>query len=95
MQTSTLPELIRREGIPEQSRIFFFRKEEGKGVIEFELPTMNEPGSAMTSGEALRRLQALQFDLGRPTNSVMIIRAMRRERLPRRTSSRTPKRRKP
>lgn len=84
MQTSTLPELIRREGIPEQSPIFFFRKEEGTGVIKFELPPINETEPAMTAEEALKRLQALQFDLGRPTNSVKIIRAMRRERLPHR-----------
>jgi hypothetical protein len=41
----------------------------------------------MSAAEALKRLQALQFDTGRPTNSVKIIRALRRDRYPRQNLS--------
>jgi hypothetical protein len=93
MQTSTLPELVQREGIPDNRPIFHFRKENGKGIIEFDMPTV-EAKPPISPEEALKRLQALQFDLGRPTNSVKIIRALRRERYPRRLRSRTRKGRK-
>jgi hypothetical protein len=92
MQTSTLPELIQREGIPDHVAIFSFRKENGRGVIEFDLPPVKEAAPKevppMSAAEALQRLQALQFDTGRPTNSVKIIRALRRARYPRRSKSR-------
>jgi hypothetical protein len=94
MQTSTLPEIIQREGIPDNRPIFHFRREDGKGIIEFDLPADKEAKPPMSAKEALKRLQALQFDLGRPTNSVKIIRALRRDRYPRRSKSRVPKGRK-
>jgi len=64
--------------------------ENGKGIIEFDMPAA-EAKPPMTPAEALKRLQALQFDLGRPTNSVKIIRALRRDRYPRRSKSRARK----
>ncbi len=88
MQTSTLPDLVRREGIPDYQPIFHFRKEADKGVIEFELPPIKEAEPTMSAAEALRRLEALQFSLGRPTNSVKIIRKMRRDRYPRQSKAR-------
>ncbi len=86
MQTSTLPELLRREGIPEYKPIFLFRKEEGLGVIEFALPGPSETKPQLTPEEALNQLRALQVDLGRSTNSVKIMRSHRRERLRRRVA---------
>lgn len=80
MQTSTLAELVRREGIPDYQPIFFFRKEDNRGVIEFTMPALNETKPQMTPDEALQQLRALQVDLRRPTNSVKIIRSHRRER---------------
>lgn len=94
MQTSTLPDLLRREGIPDYQPIFHFRKEEGRGVIEFELPTLQKTEPEMSADEAFRRLEALQFSLGRPTNSVKIIRKMRRDRYPRRLKTRSQQSRK-
>jgi hypothetical protein len=94
MQTSTLPELIQREGIPDHRPIFLFRRENGRGIIEFDLPPAEGTKPPMSAKEALKRLEALQFDAGRPTNSVKIIRALRRDRYPRRSKSRAPKGRK-
>ena len=88
MQTSTLPELVQREGIPDDRPTFHFRKEDGKGVIEFDLPSADEAKPPMSPEEALKQLEALQVDLGRPTNSTKIIRALRRGRYPRRTKPR-------
>ncbi len=89
MQTSTLPELVQREGIPDDRPIFHFRKENGKGIIEFDLHSADEAQPPMSPAEALKRLEALQIDLGRPTKSVQIIRALRRDRYPRRAKSRS------
>jgi hypothetical protein len=94
MATLTLPELVQREGIPDHRPIFLFRKEDGKGIIEFDLPPAKEPKPPISAAEALKRLQALQFNTGRPTNSVKIIRALRRDRYPRRSKSRAQKGRK-
>ncbi len=94
MQASTLPELVRREGIPDNYPIFRFRKDRGKGIIEFDLPSAKEEKSPMSAEEVLKRLQALQFETGRPTNSTKIIRALRRDRYPRRSRSRAQKGRK-
>jgi hypothetical protein len=91
MQALTLSELVQREGIPDNHPIFRFRKENGRGVIEFDLPPAKEAKPPMSAAEALKRLQALQFDTGRPTNSVKIIRALRRDRYPRRSRSRAQK----
>jgi hypothetical protein len=91
METLTLPDLVQREGIPDNHPIFRFRKENGRGVIEFYLPPAKEAKPPMSAAEALKRLQALQFDTGRPTNSVKIIRALRRDRYPRRSKSRAQK----
>jgi len=93
MQISTLPELVQREGIPDDRPIFHFRRENGKGIIEFDMPAV-EAKPPMSPAEALKRLQALQFDLGRPTNSVKIVRALRRDRYPRRSKLRAQKGRK-
>jgi hypothetical protein len=90
MQASTLPELVRREGIPDDRPIFHFRKENGKGIIEFDLPSAEETKPPISPEEALKRLEALQFDIGRPTNSTKIIRALRRDRYPRRAKPRDP-----
>lgn len=79
MQTSTLPELIRRESIPVNHRIFNFRRVEGKGIIEFDLPLTKEARPPSSADEALERLQALQVDLDRRTDAVKVIRAQRRE----------------
>lgn len=89
MQTLTLPELVNLEGIPDKHAIFRFRRENGKGIIEFEFPPGKEVKPPISSAEVLKRLQALQFDIGRPTNSVKIIRSLRRERYPRRSKLRT------
>jgi hypothetical protein len=83
MQSSTLPEIVRREGIPADNPIFRFRKAEGRGIIEFDLPRAKEEKPAMSPEEILKRLEALQVDIGRPTNSTKIIRELRRERYPR------------
>ena len=80
MQASTLPEIVKREGIPANHPIFQFRKTGGRGIIEFELPAAGEEKLSMSPEEALKRLAALQIDIGRPTNSVKIIRTLRRER---------------
>jgi hypothetical protein len=93
MQTSTLPELVQREGIPDNRPIFLFRKEDGKGVIEFDLPPADEPKPPMSPEEALKQLEALQVDIGRPTNSTKIIRALRRDRYPRHAKPRSVKKR--
>lgn len=93
MQTLTLPELVQREGIPDHRPIFHFRRENGKGIIEFDMPVV-EAKPPMSPADALKRLQALQFDLGRPTNSVKIVRALRRDRYPRRSKLRAQKGRK-
>jgi len=94
MQSLTLPELVRREGIPDNHPIFRFRKAEGKGIIEFDLPPADEAKPTMTPMEALKQLEALQVDIGRPTNSTKIIRALRRDRYPRRAKPRSVKQRK-
>jgi hypothetical protein len=94
MQTSTLPELVQREGIPDNRPIFLFRRENGKGIIEFDLPSADEAKPPMSPEEALKQLEALQVDIGRPTNSTKIIRALRRDRYPRRARPRSVKRRK-
>jgi hypothetical protein len=94
MQTLTLPELVQREGIPDHRPIFHFRKEDGKGIIEFDLPPADEAKPPMSPEEALKQLEALQVDIGRPTNSTKIIRALRRDRYPRRAKPRSVKRRK-
>ena len=95
MQTLTLPELVNLEGIPDKRSIFRFRRENGKGIIEFDFPSRKEAKPPISSAEeVLKRLQALQFDIGRPTNSVKIIRSLRRERYPRRSKSRAQKGRK-
>lgn len=94
MPTLTLPELVNLEGIPDKRSIFRFRKENGKGIIEFEFPPGKETKPPISSAEVLKRLQALQFDIGRPTNSVKIIRSLRRERYPRHSKSRVQKGRK-
>jgi hypothetical protein len=94
MQTLTLPELVQREGIPDHRPIFLFRREDGKGIIEFDLPPADEAKPPMTPLEALKQLEALQVDIGRPTNSTKIIRALRRDRYPRRAKPRSVKRRK-
>ena len=88
MQTSTLPELVQREGIPDHRPIFLFRREDENGIIEFDLPSVDEAKLPMSPEEALKQLEALQVDIGRPTNSTKIIRALRRDRYPRRTKPR-------
>lgn len=87
MHTSTLAELVRREGIPDYQPIFFFRKEENRGVIEFTMPAFNETKPQMNGAEVFRRLEALQFSLGQPTNSVKLIRKLRRDRYPRQSKT--------
>lgn len=94
MQTSTLPELVQREGIPDDRPIFRFRRENGKGIIEFDLRAAEKTKLPINPKEALKRLEALQVDIGRPTNSTKIIRALRRDRYPRRAKPRSVKRRK-
>jgi len=94
MQSSTLPEIVKRESIPANHPIFRFHKAEGRGIIEFDLPRADEGKPAMSPEEVLKRLEALQVDIGRPTNSVMIVRALRSERYPRRSKSRRERRRK-
>ncbi len=81
MQTSTLPDLIKREGIPLEHPIFRFRRTERKGIIEFALPVVEEAKPATRPAEILKRLQALQIKLGRQTNGVKVIRALRNERV--------------
>jgi len=83
MQSSTLPEIVKREDIPVNHPIFRFHKAEGRGIIEFDLPRADEEKSAMSPEEILKRLEALQVDIGRPTNSVKIVRTLRSERYPR------------
>jgi hypothetical protein len=83
MQSSTLPEIVRREGIPANYPIFRFRKSEGRGIIEFDLPRAEEEKPTLSPEDVLKRLEALQVDIGRPTNSVKIIRELRCERYPR------------
>ena len=56
MQTLTLSELVQREGIPDNHPIFRFRKENGRGVIEFDLPPAKEAKPPMSAAEALKRL---------------------------------------
>lgn len=84
MHATTLVDIVRRESIPDNQAIFHFRKENGKGVIEFDLPPEKKTKVPMTPEEALKRLEALQFKAGRPTNSVKIIRKLRQPRYPRR-----------
>jgi len=91
MPTSTLFELVHRESIPDDRPIFHFRKEDGKGIIEFDMPA-SDAKPPMSPEEALKQLEALQVDIGRPTNSTKIIRALRRDRYPRRAKSRSVKR---
>jgi len=91
MQTSTLSEIVKREDIPVDHQIFYFYKESGKGVIKFDLPAVEAAHHPLSAAAALKRLQALQIDLGRPTNSVKIVRALRREQHHRRTKSRSSK----
>jgi hypothetical protein len=90
MQPLTLSELVKREGIPDHRPIFLFRRENGKGIIEFDLPSAEETKPPISPEEALKRLEALQFDIGRPTNSAKIIRALRRGRYPRRAKPHHP-----
>lgn len=94
MQTSTLSEIVKREDIPVNHPIFHFYKERGKGIIKFDLPEKEDVSHPMSSSAALKRLQTLQIDIGRPTNAVKIVRALRSERMPRRSKPRSVKLRK-
>ncbi len=84
MHATTLGEVVRRESIPDDQAIFHFRRENGRGIIEFDWPPEKPAKAPMTPEEALKKLQALQFKAGRPTNSVKIIRKLRQPRYPRR-----------
>ncbi|MFQ5632229.1 MAG: hypothetical protein ACE5I1_25950 [bacterium] len=83
MQALTLPELVKREGIPTDDPIFRFRRENGKGIIEFEISRTESASGPQSPLEALKRLEKLQVDLGRRTDSAKIIRAHRRGRFSR------------
>lgn len=80
MQTLTLPELIEREGIPTDAPIFRFRRENSKGIIEFDMHKEKATSHFMNPEDVIKELESLQVRLGRKTNSVKIIRSLRQTR---------------
>ncbi len=52
-------------------------------MIEFDLPCAEKEKPPLSPEDVLKRLEALQVDIGRPTNSTKTIRELRRERYPR------------